>query len=97
VPGQRTEPQRDNGTAPHPGENDPRAVDRAGPAGLLTKQRRKPDDRSCVDTTPGWQRGLAEPPFEQMDWIPGGPFLMGSNDFYPKERPVHRATSTASW
>ena len=25
-----------------------------------------------------------------MAWIPGGEFLMGSNDFYPEERPVHR-------
>jgi hypothetical protein len=25
-----------------------------------------------------------------MRWIPGGTFLMGSEDFYPEERPVHR-------
>jgi formylglycine-generating enzyme required for sulfatase activity len=30
------------------------------------------------------------PPFKHMVWIPGGTFLMGSNDFYPEERPVHR-------
>jgi hypothetical protein len=23
-----------------------------------------------------------------MVWVPGGTFLMGSNDFYPEERPV---------
>ena len=27
-----------------------------------------------------------------MIWIPGGAFLMGSNDFYPEERPVHEVT-----
>src|SRR6478672_2423781 len=30
------------------------------------------------------------PPFENMRWIPPGEFLMGSEDFYPEERPVHR-------
>jgi hypothetical protein len=25
-----------------------------------------------------------------MVWVPGGDFLMGSEDFYPEERPVHR-------
>ena len=25
-------------------------------------------------------------------WIPGGVFLMGSDDFSPQERPAHRAT-----
>jgi formylglycine-generating enzyme len=27
-----------------------------------------------------------------MTWIPGGTFRMGSADFYPEERPVHRVT-----
>jgi len=25
-----------------------------------------------------------KPPFDDMVWIPGGPFLMGSNDHYPR-------------
>lgn len=29
--------------------------------------------------------------------IPGGTFLMGSNDFYPEERPVHRVRVDAFW
>jgi sulfatase modifying factor 1 len=29
--------------------------------------------------------------------IPGGTFLMGSNDFYPEERPVHRVTVDGFW
>ena len=33
------------------------------------------------------QRGV---PREDMVRIPGGEFLMGSEDFYPEEAPVHR-------
>ena len=29
-----------------------------------------------------------------MVWIPGGTFLMGSDDFYPEEAPAHRVTVT---
>ncbi|MFH8287606.1 formylglycine-generating enzyme family protein [Streptomyces antibioticus] len=32
-----------------------------------------------------------------MAWIPGGSFLMGSEDFYPEERPVHRASVDGFW
>lgn len=39
--------------------------------------------------------GLA--PFENMAWIPGGTFLMGSNDHYPEEAPVHCVTVEGFW
>jgi formylglycine-generating enzyme len=32
-----------------------------------------------------------------MSWIPGGTFRMGSDDFYPEERPVHRVTVDGFW
>ena len=32
-----------------------------------------------------------------MVWIPAGTFLMGSNDFYPEERPVHRVAVDGFW
>ncbi|HEY8169743.1 MAG TPA: formylglycine-generating enzyme family protein [Candidatus Limnocylindria bacterium] len=32
-----------------------------------------------------------------MVWIPGGSFLMGSNDFYPEERPVHQVSVDGFW
>ena len=32
-----------------------------------------------------------------MIWLPGGKFLMGSNDFYPEERPVHEVTVDGFW
>ena len=37
------------------------------------------------------------PPFEQMIWIPGGTFQMGSDDFYPEERPVHKVAVDGFW
>jgi sulfatase modifying factor 1 len=32
-----------------------------------------------------------------MTWIPGGEFLMGSESFYPEERPVRRITVEGFW
>jgi formylglycine-generating enzyme len=32
-----------------------------------------------------------------MTWIPGGEFLMGSEEFYPEERPVHRVAVDGFW
>jgi sulfatase modifying factor 1 len=32
-----------------------------------------------------------------MRWIPGGTFLMGSEDFYPEERPMHRVAVDGFW
>ncbi|MGH3476964.1 MAG: formylglycine-generating enzyme family protein [Nocardioidaceae bacterium] len=37
------------------------------------------------------------PPARGMVWIPGGDFLMGSDDFYPEERPVHRVAVDGFW
>jgi formylglycine-generating enzyme required for sulfatase activity len=38
-----------------------------------------------------------DPPFPGMVWIPGGAFLMGSEEFYPEERPVHRVDVDGFW
>ena len=35
--------------------------------------------------------------FPGMTWIPGGEFLMGSEDFYPEERPVRRVAVDGFW
>jgi sulfatase modifying factor 1 len=32
-----------------------------------------------------------------MLWVPAGEFLMGSEDFYPEERPVHRVAVDGFW
>jgi sulfatase modifying factor 1 len=33
----------------------------------------------------------------EMVWIPGGTFRMGSDDFYPEERPAHQVTVDGFW
>jgi sulfatase modifying factor 1 len=38
-----------------------------------------------------------EAPDSEMVWVPGGEFLMGSDDYYPEEAPVHRVTVGAFW
>ena len=39
----------------------------------------------------------SRPLHKNMVWVPGGTFLMGSNDFYPEERPVHSLTVDGFW
>ena len=36
-------------------------------------------------------------PAKDMAWIPGGTFAMGSDDWYPEERPVHLASVDGFW
>jgi formylglycine-generating enzyme len=38
-----------------------------------------------------------KPPFENMVWIPGGTFLMGSDKHYPEEAPAHEVTVDGFW
>ena len=35
--------------------------------------------------------------FEDMVWVPGGTFLMGSNDHYPEEAPAHPVAVDGFW
>jgi formylglycine-generating enzyme required for sulfatase activity len=39
----------------------------------------------------------SHPPAKDMAWIPGGSFLMGSEDHYPEERPVHEVAVDGFW
>jgi sulfatase modifying factor 1 len=39
----------------------------------------------------------SEAPFPDMVWIPGGIFRMGSEEFYPEERPVHEVRVDGFW
>src|SRR5688572_33445430 len=36
-------------------------------------------------------------PSENMAWVPGGTFLMGSNDHYPEEAPAHHVRVDGFW
>ena len=38
-----------------------------------------------------------QPPAKNMVWVSGGDLLMGSDDFYPEERPVHRVNVDGFW
>jgi sulfatase modifying factor 1 len=44
-----------------------------------------------IHTPPG------PPPAKDMSWIPSGTFLMGSEDFYAEERPVHSVSVDGFW
>jgi formylglycine-generating enzyme len=39
----------------------------------------------------------ASPPAKDMVWVPGTTFRMGSDDWYPEERPVHHVTVDGFW
>jgi formylglycine-generating enzyme len=50
------------------------------------------------DVHPNADTGTAaEPPASGMHWIPTGTFAMGSEDFYPEERPVHQVRVDGFW
>jgi formylglycine-generating enzyme len=38
-----------------------------------------------------------QPPFDQMVWVPGGTFLMGSDNHYPEEAPTHLVRVDGFW
>lgn len=59
----------------------------------LSPHRR--DERAILEfmTTP---HSTATPP-KNMSLIPGGTYWMGSEDFYPEERPVHQVTVDGFW
>jgi formylglycine-generating enzyme len=48
-------------------------------------------------TAPGPSAPPCPPPAAEMAWVPGGSFLMGSEDFYPEERPVRRVQVDGFW
>ena len=55
-------------------------------------------------TVPSRNRPAAKTPphaapetYKEMVWIPGGTFLMGSDDHYPEEAPAHPVTVSGFW
>ena len=99
----RPEPGSDDGRGPAPSDDARRpgsiswgafceAEDEAQNPG--TQARRAvtvPEPRSAE------RRATVAPAPKNMTWIPGGDFLMGSEDFYPEERPVLRQTVRGMW
>lgn len=47
--------------------------------------------------SPERDKAPGPPPAKDMVWIPGGMFLMGSNDHYAEEAPVHPVTVSGFW
>src|SRR5215470_17859580 len=43
------------------------------------------------------KRTDSQAPAKGMVWIPGGTFMMGSNDHYPEEAPAHLVTVDGFW
>jgi sulfatase modifying factor 1 len=41
--------------------------------------------------------GQGRPPAVGMAWVPAGTFRLGSDDFYPEERPTHKVTVDGFW
>ena len=49
------------------------------------------------DVTQSHRDAPGPPPADGMAWVPGGTFRLGSNDFYPEERPVHQVKVDGFW
>jgi formylglycine-generating enzyme len=56
----------------------------------ISSLNHKPED----DRT---RRRRSAPPAENMVWIPGGSYLMGSDKHYPEEAPAHHVTVEGFW
>ena len=54
-------------------------------------------DGTAAGSAGGGLRDASKRPPKDMVWIPASDFLMGSNDFYDEERPVHRVEVDGFW
>jgi formylglycine-generating enzyme required for sulfatase activity len=52
--------------------------------------------RLCKEYS-GLPTPAADPATTGMIWVPGGSFVMGSDKFYPEERPLRRVSVTGYW
>jgi formylglycine-generating enzyme required for sulfatase activity len=50
-----------------------------------------------MDRTSDTEVSAGTPPAEGMVWVPGGEFVMGSDDHYPEEAPAHRVRVAGFW
>ena len=82
--------------ASRPGHEMPTPPYRSGLAYLDSDEQTLREVRSTAGAAQASDL-LGSPPAEGMRWIAGGAFLMGSVDFYPEERPVHRVAVDGFW
>src|SRR5690242_21534714 len=54
-------------------------------------------DRRALGQPPTTDRAPGQLSRASMAWVPGGGFLMGSQDFYPEEHPVRRVEVDGFW
>jgi formylglycine-generating enzyme len=50
-----------------------------------------------LEQSSGIAQLASQPPHDNMVWIPGGTFLMGSDKHYPEESPSHQTTVEGFW
>jgi formylglycine-generating enzyme required for sulfatase activity len=55
------------------------------------------DGRRLCKEYSGLPTPAADPTTTGMIWVPGGSFVMGSDKFYPEERPLRRVSVTGYW
>ncbi len=65
----------------------------------ITGQLRKISQRKAMQQTkePELLQQISSPSLDNMVWIPGGIFRMGSEWHYPEEAPVHRVSVDGFW
>ena len=56
-------------------------------------------DQAANPTSPDLEKAIhtAKTAMENMVWVPGGTFLMGSDQHYPEEAPAHHVTVEGFW
>ena len=55
------------------------------------------DSRDHVRSVVEVVRPPGDPPGDDMAWVPGGEFIMGSNEHYPEEAPAHPVSVDGFW
>ena len=64
---------------------------------MSSERQAKPTNEKRGSRVPGARASSAAASTAGMVQIPGGKFLMGSDEHYPEEAPAHRVTVGAFW
>src|SRR5687767_450607 len=71
-------------------------VTRRPRSGLITTAEGASEER-CEEMAMDQAAEMRLAPHPGMVWVPGGTFLMGSDDHYPEEAPAHRVSVDGFW